>query len=333
MTGTPAPHHRLLSQSGITLRQLEIFAKMMAGATTAEVAAAMGLSQPAVSLSLRQMEGLLGLVLFERAGRRLTPTHMAQMLAQDVNSVLSALRGFAQRTEDLAAGITGRLRVVATPPLANFHAAGALARLFDLYPGLSVSYDVLRMDEVYRAVQTGEADLGLGVFEGEIDDSLQIVRIHRAPMVALVPRDSDLAGAGAVTPQDLCGRNHVGLAGDSVLGTLIRSAFRDKGCTYRPRIEVRFCATAAALAGQGIGVAVVDPYSAASHGFANLVSVPFRPERMVSASVFTRRGIPHSGQVKSFVNLLRGILNDHNPERQDQGRHGLAEDAGKVDGG
>ncbi|MFV0472977.1 MAG: LysR family transcriptional regulator [Pikeienuella sp.] len=309
MTGAQPPHRRLLSHSGVTLRHLEIFAKMMAGATTAEVASAMGVSQPAVSASLRHLEGLLGLALFERAGRRLTPTHTARMLMRDVASVLSSLRGFSQRAEDLAAGVAGRLRVVATPPLANFHAAEALSRLFDLYPTLSASYDVQRLDEVYRAVQTGEADLGLGVFEGQIDTDLQITPLHRARMVALAPRDSDLARKKEVAPHDLVGRNFVGLASDSVLGVLIRDAFRDQGCAYRPRIEVRFCATAAALAGQGVGVALVDPYSAASHGFDNLTTLRFVPERMVSACVFTRRGVPHTEQLKSFVNLLREVLN------------------------
>ncbi|SLN26587.1 HTH-type transcriptional regulator CynR [Aquimixticola soesokkakensis] len=300
--------HRLLSYPGVTLRHLEIFAKMMSGSTTAEVAETLGVSQPAVSVSIRQLEETLGLVLFERSGRRLSPTDTAVLLNEDVSSVMLALRGFSRRAADLSQGVTGRLRIVSTPPLGYSHAPEALARLYEHFPALSASYDVRRISEVYTAVQTGEADIGLAVFDGNRDTALQITPIHKTRMVALVPSDSDLASAHLVAPEDLKARPYIGLENDSIFGQVIRSSFRARAVAYDPRIEVRFCATAAALVEQGIGVAMVDPYSASSYSFPNVVRLPFAPAIEVSACVVTRRGIPHSSQLRTFTTLLKDVL-------------------------
>ena len=58
----------------VSLRLLEIFAAMMRCSTTVETAEFLGVSQPAVSAGLRQLESQLGITLFERTGRRLQPS-------------------------------------------------------------------------------------------------------------------------------------------------------------------------------------------------------------------------------------------------------------------
>ena len=129
-------------------------------------------------------------------------------------------------------------------------------------------------------------------------------------MVALVPRGGALAARPNLTALDLQDQPLVGLEMASNMGQLVRMAYEQVGATYAPRIEVRYCATATALAAQHLGVTVVDPYSASTQATDALVCKPFLPACEVKAVMYTRRGVPHSGLLHSFMADLRAAFAD-----------------------
>lgn len=293
----------------VSLRLLEIFAAMMRCATTVEAAEQLRISQPAVSAGLRQLETQLGLTLFERTGRRLQPTAEAQSLYEEIRPVFSLMRGFSQRARDMKLGMAGRLKVIATPPLGYSVAPVALRRFLENRPDVSVAFDVRRLQQVKEAVQSGQADIGLAL-DHDRDPTLTTDVLQRAHMVALVPRDSALAKRPNLTALELQDHPLVGLEMASNMGQLVRTAYEQVGATYAPRIEVRYCATATALAAQHLGVSVVDPYSASTHATDALVAKPFLPACEVKAVMYTRRGVPHSGLLHSFMSDLRAAFAD-----------------------
>lgn len=288
----------------ISPRLVEIFSAMMRCTTTIEAAAQLGISQPAVSAGLRQLETQLKLTLFERTGRRLEPTAEAKALYEEVRPMLNLMRNFSQRAREMRLGMTGRLKVIATPPLGYSIAPVALRNFLDSRPDVSVSFDVRRLEAVKDAVQNGQADIGLAIDH----DRQTIVNadvLQRAHMVALVPTTSRLADKPHLTARDLQAEPLIGLEAGSNLGQLVRKAYEQDGAAYRPRIEVRYCATAAALAAQHLGVTVVDPYSASAYTTNSLVCKPFLPTSEIKAVMFTRRGVPYSGLLHSFMSDLR----------------------------
>lgn len=293
----------------VSLRLLEIFAAMMRCATTVEAAEQLRISQPAVSAGLRQLENQLGLTLFERTGRRLQPTAEARSLYEEIRPIFSLMRGFSQRARDMQLGMAGRLKVIATPPLGYSVAPVALRRLLEDRPDVSVAFDVRRLEQVKDAVQSGQADIGLAL-DHDRHATLNSDVLHRAHMVALVPRGSPLADRPNLTALDLQDQPLVGLERDSNMGQLVRKAYEQVGASHTPRIEVRYCATATVLAAQHLGVTVVDPYSASTHATDALVCKPFLPACEVKAVMYTRRGVPHSGLLHSFMADLRAAFAD-----------------------
>ena len=299
-----APHP--VNLPNISLRMLEIFATMMRCSTTVETADVLRISQPAVSAGLRQLEGQLGITLFERTARRMVPTAEARELYEEIRPMFGIIRGFSVRARDLRLGMAGRLRVMSTPPLGNSVAPLALERLLRGGPDVSVSFDVRRLEGVLEAVQTGIADIGLALTQDRFD-TVSMELLQRTHMVALVPAASPLAAQPHITPADLESLPMVGLEQDSNLGQLVRTAFDQAGVTYAPRVEVRYCETAAVLAKSGLGVAIVDPYSARIHR-QDLVERPFLPLCEVHAVLFTRRGVPQSSLMHRFIAQLRTSL-------------------------
>lgn len=292
----------------IPLRLMEVFAAMMRSVTTVDAAATLGVTQPAVSASLRQLEDLTGLVLFERAGRRLRPTPEAHALYEEIKPIFAMMRSVSQRARDMAEGKRGRLRIVSTPPLGYSVAPLALKHFLEARPGASVAYDVRRLSSVIAAVQSGQADIGLALAEDDHRGLVNLTPLRRANMVALLPRDSDLALRDQVSAQDLAEVAFIALDLDSHLGRKVKAGFDASGVSYSPRIEVRYCATAAALAGQGMGASVVDPWSALANRAESLEVRRFVPQIPVTACVITRRGLPLGGLVARYVDDLRAAF-------------------------
>ncbi len=297
----------------ISLRLLEIFGAMMRCATTVEAAEQLGISQPAVSNGIRQLESQLGVTLFERLHRRLQPTEEALLLYEEVRPVFGLLRGFSARARDMRQGLSGRLRIITTPPLGHTVAPAALRTFLKDRPDVSVSYDVRRLEHVLEAVQSGAADIGLALGLDR-HPAVNIEVLARTHMVALVPLDGPLAAKNIVSAGDLASGSFIGLEAESRMGQILRHAFERHGAHYDPRVEVRYCSTAAVLADTGIGAAVIDPYSAAFQRKTHMVARPFQPPSEICAVMLTRKGVPRSRLLHAFISDLKQAVSSFNVE-------------------
>lgn len=290
----------------ISLSLMEIFGAMMRWRTTVEAAEHLGISQPAVSNGIRQLERQLGVVLFERLHRRLNPTEEALALYEEVSPLFGIMRGFTQRARDIRQGKSGRIRIVATPPIGETLAPRALKELLGDRPDVSVSYDVRRLGDVLQAVKEGSADVGIALSvpqDGHLDVNIEV--LHRTHMEAMVPEDSPFAAHAEISAREIVGSGFIGLEAASRLGQILRVAFERDRAVYDPRIEVRYCSTAAMLARSGLGIAVVDPFTASLHAGSGLVRRPFTPPCEISAVLILRKGVPRSRLVHSFIEELR----------------------------
>lgn len=291
-------------RNDLSLRLLEVFGAVMQHQTTVRSAEALGISQPAVSTAIRALEAQVGFALFERRNRRILPTEEALDLYREVEPIFSMLRSVEGRVRDLRAGAAGKLRIMATPPLGHSLAPVALKRFLDARPGVVIDYDVRRAETVAEAVAAGSADIGL-VLLASPRNGVEIEVIGDADMVAMAPPAHPLAARATLEPPEVAMAGFVGLQSGSRLGEILRDAFRAAGTPYAPRVEVRYCHTAAVLAQAGLGVAVVDRYTAGFMQGAGLVSRRFRPSASAPCCVLTRAGAPVSQLVRHFADEIR----------------------------
>ncbi|MGH1451841.1 MAG: LysR family transcriptional regulator [Paracoccaceae bacterium] len=282
---------KIARRNDLSLRLLEVFGTLMQCQTTVAAAEELGISQPSVSLAIKQLEKQLGFDLFEREKKRMVPTSEARSLFQEIAPLFEQLRSVESRARDLRGGTVGKLRIMATPPLGHSVVPGALSRFLENRDGVSVQYDVRRMENVIDAVAIGAADIGLCLgLDTHPGVSVRIVSQDR--MVALMRPDHPLAQLAVIHPGDIEEHGFIGLDRASKLGLLVQNAFDLAQAPYTPQVEVRYCHTAAVLAQSANKVAIVDRYTADFMPNMDLVTRPFDPAISVSACVIARPNRP-----------------------------------------
>jgi DNA-binding transcriptional LysR family regulator len=237
----------------------------------------------------------------------LLPSEEARSLFARVEPILLQLRSVETHVQELRNGTAGNLRVMATPPLGHSVIPKVLRCYLANRPGVTVEYDVRRMEHVIEEVEVGSADLGL-VLGLESHQAVDVRVLQSECMVALVPSVHPLANAEVITPIECALHGHIGLDRVSRLGVLLRYAFQAHGVPYLPRVVVRYCHTSAVLGSVGMGVSIVDHFTAMSMVDHGLVVRPFLPEIRVGACLLTRPNAPLSRLASGMVDALDAAL-------------------------
>ena len=289
-----------IERSDITLRQLEILRAVIRCQTTVGAARELGLSQPAISNAIKNMEARLGFALFERINARLYPTDEASALYQESEPIFSLHASLHMRIQDLKENRTGLLRIMATPPLGNSIVPPALKDFLVGRSKVRVAFDVRRFDGVLESVENNIAEIGfvLGLPDSSV---VNTEALFHSRMVCVFRPDHPLAKRSVITPADLQGESLIALERGTRMGTAVRRSFEAAGSPFSFVVEVRYCNTACVLAESGVGVAIVDPFSALCPGRFNLEVRPFEPTTVAVASVLWSRTRPLSRLADAFI--------------------------------
>lgn len=277
------------------LRQIEILRALMRLGTTAAAARALGMSQPAVSNALKQMEAQLGFPLFERVNNRLFPLDAAVTIQEESEAIFALHAALQDRLQDLREAKTGRLRVLSTPPLGWSILPRALEEFSRRFRRVRIFFDIRELDEVVASVESGKTDLGFGLGLGP-QATLEVASLVEGRMVCALPPGHPLAARATLTPRDVAGSEFISLDAGTRMGAAVRRGFQAAQVPFGFRAEVHTCATACALVSAGMGVSIVDPFSAARHP--ELETRAFEPPIPSVAWAFwsNRKPLPEAGR-------------------------------------
>lgn len=273
----------------LTYRQLEVLhAVARHGAVTA-AAEALGVSQPAVSMLLRESQAAVGFPLFSRRKGRLQPTAELSVILTEMERVLQGVTRIDRLIDGIQDMTVGSVVVAATPTLADHLLPRAVAAFRRSRPGIHV--DVQTMDNigVIEAVTRERVDVGF-VLSPIVADEVQIVALDETELVCAVPATHPLAGRRSVNVSDLVPWTLIGVGRGLPLGDLAADAFRAAGLKRRIAIAVTQTSVALSLVRAGAGIAIVDPYVAMSGTPADLALVDLRPRIPIGAAAIIQRG-------------------------------------------
>lgn len=175
----------------LTLRQLKVFESVARHLNYTRAAQELFLTQPAVSMQVKQLEESLGVALFEQLGKRIHLTEAGREVlgyARTVTQQLDELEGVLNHIKGLSGG---RLRIsVATT--ANYFIPTLLGTFSRRYPGVTVSLDVTNRETLLRQLAENTVDLVImGQPPAELDAEADAFMEN--PLVIVAPPNHALA--------------------------------------------------------------------------------------------------------------------------------------------
>uniref|UniRef100_UPI0035B31D0C LysR family transcriptional regulator n=1 Tax=Paenirhodobacter enshiensis TaxID=1105367 RepID=UPI0035B31D0C len=292
-----------LTRSGVTLRELEVLRALVERGTTIAAAERLGLSQPAISRSLGQLEARLAQPLFNRQGGRLVPTAEARRIDAELDTLFETLARIEDPDETLAQSARP-LRIAAPPTIAHRFLPGVVAGFTRRHPGQHLIVDVNSGDILVSYVADRRCDLAIVDTEPS-HAGVKAETLHAADMVCAIPCDHPLAARSEITPADLDGvpfiaqtrRHSARAAQDSVLFAA--------GLHPSSVLEVDTAVLTIELVRQGVGVALVNPFPIALHPEPRLCLRPFRPRIAQCTWFLTPAATRPTTALLAFMQMVR----------------------------
>lgn len=242
-------------------RELELFAAICRSGSVTAAAAAVGMSQPAASAMLRQLEDRLGYGLFTRDRRRMELTASARALLPEVTNALAALNSVSRLASSMNGEKGKRLVIGAVSSVGASILPEAVRVLQKSEPGVSV---VLLAGTALEVIHmAAEERIELGVILGS-GGSVNVGFKHLAdlPLICVMRADHPLCNEKVVTPTDLAGTTYIGHSRHLPVGAITAQALEAAGHEFAPSIEVMQFSAACAFVEAGGGVAVLEGLSA-----------------------------------------------------------------------
>ena len=240
----------------LTLRQLTVFEAVARHLNYTRAADEMYLSQPAVSMQIRQLEDAVGLPLFERLGRKIHLTEAGRELyyyaqaidrqLKEAEEVLAALKGLNK----------GRL-AVSVASTANYFATRLLAAFKREFEGVAVSLDVTNRRTLLRQLEHNEVDL---VIMGRPPEDADLIAepFMDNPLVVIAPAGHPLAGQRVIPMARLADEPFVVRERGSGTRIAMEKSFAEQGRSLKTGMEMTSNEAIKQAVEAGLGLGIVS---------------------------------------------------------------------------
>ena len=147
--------------NNLTLRQLRYFEALARHGHFGRAAEACAVSQPALSLQIRDLEESLGAELFERSPRQVRLTRFGEEFAPRVREILRAVDELADVARASHSWLSGRLRIGVIPTVAPYLLPAIVGNLNRLHPGLDIHVRETLTGKLLRELSEGRLDTAI----------------------------------------------------------------------------------------------------------------------------------------------------------------------------
>ena len=260
-------------------------------------------AQSALSHQIRRLEQELGIPLFERTSRRVTPTEAGQAIAARARRVLAEVDGARAEVDELRGVLRGRIWIGLLVPAGDVDVPGLLARFSQAHPGVEVGLREGIASDMLRLVAADELDAAFCLVAGEIPDELAVEPLSHDEVVAAFAPDR-APPAPHVTVADLARHKIVAPRRGSAITTALEQRFSDSGEQLRLALESGDPFLLRSLAARGFATAILPRSLTALEGPALEVR-SLRPAVQLPVALVWRRERNAPPAARTFIEFVR----------------------------
>ncbi|WP_455198665.1 LysR family transcriptional regulator [Kaarinaea lacus] len=175
----------------LTFRQMQVFTSVARHLSFTQAAKDLHLSQPAVSMQVKQLEDQVGLPLFEQIGKQIYLTEAGQEIFHYSRAIQQLLNEAQEVVDEMKGAHRGRL-TISVASTANYFVPTLLGIFHQRFPDVTVSLDVTNRKTLLQHLSENEVDLVvMGQPPAEMD--LEAGTFMENPLVVIAPPDHPLA--------------------------------------------------------------------------------------------------------------------------------------------
>lgn len=242
-------------------RQIEAFRATARLGTVTAAAAALHITQPAVSRLLSNLEASIGIDLFERDRRRLKLTAEGQAFLREVEQHFLGLDRLQAAAQRIAAHGTGSLRLLGIPSITSGVLPRAVKRLLIAHPETVVTIDTDTTDRIAPQIESGAYDVGFSIHPVPGTHAVTSRVLHKQPWTCVFPPGHTLSTRARVRLQALSGLPLIGFSPGMSLRERLEQEFADAGVRANILINAQTIESICALVSNGCGAAVLHPFA------------------------------------------------------------------------
>lgn len=175
------------------LRHARTFVTVAELGTVSKAALRLRIAQPALSRQIADLERELGLLLFDRIGRRLRLTGEGEQLLEECRSLLNQADAVGERAELLRRGDTGVLKIAASPQFIEATIAGILRRYSASYPNVQVRLFEAVGQQNLAMLERGEIHLAQNLIHTVQPNDRRFAHVAMGPLELLVASHAALS--------------------------------------------------------------------------------------------------------------------------------------------
>ena len=289
------------------LAQLEAFSEVSRLGNVSRAAAALNVTQPALTARLQGLERELEVELFVRGARGMTLTDAGRALLPYAQRAIAQVLEGQKAVVDLRSGKTGELFIAAAPAVSTYVLPAILKSFQTSHPRVRIGVRTGHTEEVLEMVLRREVDLGVGRPIRHPD--AELIPVFDDDLVLVVSRHHPFAQRDRIRLQELAEERLILFDRASSYYELTSSLIRQAGVVPESVIELDNVEAAKKMVIEGLGVSLLPRMAL----LVELRSRALRPVRVVGAPpvrrpiVAIRRsdaGAP-MGPVADFLTLLR----------------------------
>ena len=279
----------------------------MTTGTATEAAKWMGITQPAISKLVSQLEKHLGFALFIRERKRMYPTPEAEVFFAEVERAFGGIDRLTVMAKDMRSFMTGRIRVVLPQALVMAMVPDAVKAFHKVHPRIKLTIEYLPSKEAVDGVASHQFDIGVARLP-ITHPGVDVEVLMRSESVCVIPADHPLAQRESISPLDLKDEPLVLQSLRHEARFAINDAFRAAGVEPKVNLETGALTGACNFATAGLGITIVDGLMASAFADRGIVIRRFRPPIINDFGSILPKGVARGRFIESFLDCMKETL-------------------------
>jgi len=286
------------------LRQFQAFATVARLGSFTRAAKHLHLSQPALTVQIRQLEDAMGVRLFDRSTRMVKLTPIGREIVPTLERVLREIDAVMVNTKELASHVKGTVTIGALPSISSKLIPSTIAEFQKQYPGIVVRLRDVLAYRIVGLVKEEEVDFGIGTLRMP-DPDIQFTPLFTDNLGVIFPAGHPVEHRRTITLKYLTAFPLILMDPETSVRDLVDHAFESIGEVAVPAFEAVYPSTALALVKAGLGL-TIQPSS--SMELASSRGLKFRTirhqgfTRQIGVIQNARRSLSPSAEI--FIKML-----------------------------